>query len=414
MIDAVINYSPVHSRVQVKLPLSKSISNRMLIMNFLSGRSATKLKVSEADDSQILFSCIETLEKPDGLTVLNVGEAGTAARFLTAMLCVTPGIHYITGGKRMRERPINSLFKALIDLGADIQFEKKQFCFPARITGKRLQGGVLEMSDITSSQFVSALLMIAPVLKNGLELHLNGKIASEPYILMTLELLRSHGGLFDYAPRCIKVYETKFKKSSVVIESDWSSAAPFYSIMALRLLDELFLENLTGKSMQGDSVLADIFTNLGVETTELPGGILLKPSSRRSSRFEYDFSDCPDLAQSVIVTVAALGSSGFFTGLHSLPLKETDRLQAMHNELERLGIRNSIGEDFLEIEASEPICPETPIQTYQDHRMAMAFAPLAGVFGSLKMVQPDVVSKSFPKFWKQIERCGFSMNHTSG
>lgn len=407
MREAIVRYIPGHSKASIKLPLSKSISNRMLIINFLSGKSATKLKVSDAEDTMILLKCIETLEKPDGLNVLRVGEAGTAARFLTAMLCTTPGQHYVSCGPRMRERPMKPLFEALIGLGADIVFEEKPYHFPVRITGKRLNGGQLNLTNVSSSQFVSALLMIAPMLEGGLELLLNGPLSSEPYVLMTLELMKNQGIFFDYESRRIKVYESKYRKVSYRVEADWSSAAPFYSIIALRLAEEVFFENLSMNSIQGDKVLATIFNNLGVETEELPKGIFLRISDNRCTRFEYDFTDCPDLAQSVMLTVAALGLNGKFTGLHSLPLKETDRLAAMHQELDRIGIKCEMGDAFLEIEASEPLIPESAVETYNDHRMAMAFAPLAGIFGSFPINNPEVVVKSFPMFWKQIEQCGF-------
>ncbi len=420
--------------IDVHLPASKSISNRALILNSLSGAPMGLLSnVSDCDDTVVMMDALFLLdmERRDGADcmmppIVNVKAAGTAMRFLTALLSVSPGTHTITGSERMCHRPIGILVDALRSLGAQIEYLGEEGFPPLRITGSRLGGGELELKGDVSSQFISALLMIAPLLGKGLTLKLKGKIVSRPYISMTLAMMCEHGAQASWTDRCtLRVEPEPYLPTPYTIESDWSAASYWYEIMLLQEQRNLTarLRGLFDKSLQGDSAVQDIFRCLSVRSATLddhePETVLIR-NGRLPRQLEHDFTKTPDLAQTLVVTCALKGIAFRFSGLQSLRIKETDRIAALKTELAKLGVRVEVEGDSVmswagpkkqpagEIPYLQPL-PGTAIDTYDDHRMAMAFAPAALVLGSIDINDPEVVTKSYPNFWEDLKGAGFEV-----
>lgn len=431
---------PQNLNINVMLPASKSISNRALILNVLSGApSGYVSNASDCDDTTIMLEALFLLEmeRREGTAcqlppVVNVGAAGTAMRFLTALLSVSPGTHTITGTERMCHRPIGVLVEALRSLGAQIEYQGEEGFPPLRITGCRLRGGELELRGDVSSQYISALLMIAPLLDNGLTLHLKGKIVSRPYIDMTLAMMREHGAEARWTNRStLRVEPKPYVPTPYAVESDWSAASYWYEIMLLQDRRDFTasLRGLFDQSLQGDSAVQDIFIRLSVfsSTTALDGfepTTILIRRGRVPKHVELDFTKTPDLAQTLVVACALKGIAFRFSGLQSLRIKETDRIAALQTELAKLGVRVAVEGDSVmswagpekqadgEIAYLQPLLG-TSIDTYDDHRMAMAFAPAALVLGSIDINNPEVVSKSYPRFWEDLKKAGFEINETS-
>lgn len=408
-IENIHVYAPDACEIhgEIDLPASKSIANRALIIQALSQEKITIENLSKADDTQILQSLLrnKSLRK-------NVGMAGTAFRFLTAYLAVNDKATYIlTGEDRMKNRPIYPLVNALHSLGAEIDYIEKEGFPPLQIKGNLLKGGEVKIAANISSQFISALMMIAPCFEQGLTIHLEGKISSRPYIIMTQRLMQHFGADIIFEENIVRISSQSYKKETLVVESDWSSASYYYSMLAIADEGEIKLKGLFFDSWQGDSVVADIYYRLGICTEKQGEYILLSKTENVIDYLEYDFSDCPDLAQTVIVTCVALGVSGEFTGLESLRIKETDRIAALQNEIGKLGWLLQENSESWVLKRKESFLVNHPIfiNTYNDHRMAMAFAPLSLVYSSgLKIENPKVVSKSNPDFWEHIELLGFS------
>lgn len=438
--------APKALQATVELPASKSISNRALVINALASRGNATAPSLEASPSlsqagvanserafereqrhflpQNLSDCDDTAVMVRALrdmpAVIDIGAAGTAMRFMTAYLAVTPGEHVITGTERMKHRPIGILVDALRRLGADIAYEGEEGFPPLRVKGQPLNGGSIEIPGDMSSQYISALLMIAPTLKDGLELRLKGAVISRPYIDLTLWMMREFGAEADWTSgNTVAVRPTPYRQRVYSIENDWSAASYWYEMMALTgdADAELRLPGLTDGSKQGDSAVRYIFSMLGVRTTfgTLPAannlhGALLRKNNRSVSRLDYDFTNSPDLAQTLVATCAALGTRFHFRGLQTLKIKETDRIEALKRELRKLGIvitdRND-AELIWDGQRCEPTFE--PIDTYDDHRMALAFAPLALVFPKISIRNPHVVTKSYPHFWSVLSRSGFSV-----
>jgi len=349
-----------------------------------------------------------------------VGAAGTAMRFMTAYLAVTDGEHTITGSERMRHRPIGVLVDALRMLGATIDYVADEGYPPLHIQGHSLPGGKLEIPGNVSSQFISALLLIGPVMQLGLSLHLTGEIVSRPYIDLTIHVMHGFGAEVDWtSPDTIEVKPKPYNNAPYLIENDWSASSYWYELASLYPISEahVALRGLEDSSRQGDSVVKYIFSLLGVKTTfdEPHTG---KPTTVRLTRhldsvaqLSYDFLNCPDLAQTIVATCCGLGVTFHFTGLASLRIKETDRLVALQKELRKLGY-------FLQILNNEELlwdgatCEPSmePIDTYEDHRMAMALAPLAVKFPRLRINNPEVVTKSYSDFWKDLRKASFTIN----
>jgi 3-phosphoshikimate 1-carboxyvinyltransferase len=393
----------------IYIPSSKSISNRMLIIRALASSLASLHNLSESDDTKVLSKAIET----EG-TVKNVGHAGTAMRFLTAYLSTQAGDYILTGSERMKQRPVGPLVDALKQLGARIEFLEKPACPPLRIRGGDLRGGKIEIKAGISSQFISALMMIGPLLAGGLIIELKGAVVSASYIQMTLSLMNRCGVAATFDGRSIMVPEGAYLLDDFTVESDWSGASYWYQVAALLPGSEISLPNLSKNSLQGDAALVEIFESLGVHSFFTEKGLLLHSEKRElPSIFEYDFTACPDLVQTCAVTLCAMGVPFRFTGTITLRVKETDRVAALQTELRKVGKvlkTNSRGE-WIAWDGEQCKPDSDPlIQTYHDHRMALAFAPLAIHLGEIAIEDPGVVSKSYPGYWSDLEKAGFRIS----
>ena len=404
----------------ITLPSSKSLSNRLLILQQLYPDSLQINNLSEAEDTLLMTRLLREIagKKPESNYLeLDTGNAGTAMRFLTAYLSNVPGKWILRGSERMKQRPIGLLIDALKFLGADIEYLGRIGYPPLMIKGKLLKGGEIRIESGTSSQFISALLLIAPVLPGGLKILLKGEPVSFPYIDMTLYLLKSLGiGAVKERNRIVISQNNGINQKTIKVESDWSSAAFWYEAAALSDDVDLVLEGLQKISFQGDAILADIFRNFGVESEFFENGVRLTKIKKKIDGFYFDFTDYPDLAPAVITSCLAMGLRGRFEGLKNLKIKETDRLQALKTEYRKMGINldpDSTSDLVPRIEFSpqkfQPVI-DSKIDTYNDHRMAMAFAPLAVRFGSIRIENPIVVGKSYPHFWEHMTSVGFVIN----
>lgn len=384
---------------------SKSETNRLLLLQALFSGFEIK-NISNSDDSKVMQAALNSDED-----LIDIHHAGTAMRFLTAYFSQLEGREVIlTGSSRMQERPIKILVDALRSLGASIAYEKEEGYPPLRIKGKKLNGGAVSLPADVSSQYISALLMLGPVLKKGIELNLEGKITSIPYINMTLSLLNNFGGetTFERQRICVK-YNPTPKKRKQIVESDWSSASYFFSIAALAEEAEICLSSYKSKSLQGDAVLQTIYKELGVESRFEGNNLILnKVKATLPKRIHWDLSKAPDIAQTIAVSCFGLGIGCDLEGLHTLKIKETDRLVALENELSKLGATVSITEKSLHLTAGNKFINDCSIPTYKDHRMAMAFAPLALKI-PLSIEEAGVVSKSYPSFWEDLKKLNFKL-----
>ena len=401
-----------------KLPASKSISNRVLVIHALTGGSTLPSNLSDCDDTEVIVNALD-----NNPYEINIKAAGTAMRFMTAYLAVKTGEeHVLTGTERMQHRPISILVDALRHLGAHIEYAGEEGYPPLRIKGRRLEGGLLEVAGNISSQFISALLLIGPCLQNGLTLHMTGDVISRPYIDLTLWTMREFGADAEWSDYdTITVKPQPYKDRPYLTENDWSAASYWYEMMALtgNIDDEIKLEGLMDASKQGDSQVRYIFSLLGVktvfETTEagVPTTVTLQHSGHSVPRLEYNFVNSPDLAQTFVVCCALMNVRFHFTGLSTLKIKETDRIEAMKKEMRKLGyVIRSVNDSELiwDGERCESSL-EAGIDTYEDHRMALAFAPAALRFDGLKINNPQVVTKSYPYFWDDLKAAGFEINN---
>ena len=394
--------------VNISLTASKSESNRALIMQALTQNPQSIANLAVAQDTQTLQALLES--RPP---IADVGPAGTTMRFLAALLASSEGAkHTLTGSARMLERPIGILVDALRNLGAEISYADQEGFPPLEIAGRSLEGGKITMDGSVSSQFVSAILMIAPCLKNGLTIEFDGVVASRPYLEMTCRMMRHFGAEVSWTKaNSLKVKAGGYCAAPFTVEADWSAASYWYMIAALSQEAQISVGGLRRESMQGDHVIQDIYEHLGVSTAFHDSGLTLtRNGNTLPTHFHYDFSDCPDVAQTVVCTCAALGVDATLTGLESLRIKETDRSLALKTELEKFGQKVTLeGDHTLHLEAKPLVNPTEAIATYHDHRMAMAFAPLALAVGSLTIADPEVVAKSYPDFWRDLAQAGFSM-----
>lgn len=383
----------------IQITGSKSETNRLLILQQFYP-NLTIENSSNSDDSVLMQKALSS--KVDEI---NIGHAGTAMRFLTAYFSVKEGSKIVlTGSHRMKDRPIKILVDALTSLGANIQYLEKEGFPPLKISGKKLAKDFVEIEGNVSSQYVSALLLIAPTLKNGLKLKFKGEVTSVPYIKMTLQLLAELGIDYVWEDNLITVLpKPAIDSKTVTVESDWSSASYYYSLCALSPNSEITLSSYKKNSLQGDSALAKIYENLGVSTKFDENAIILKnKQSFNLQPLNLNLINAPDIAQTIAVTCFGLGIECYLTGLHTLKIKETDRLVALKNELEKLGGEVILTDETLVLKPSIQINENVSIATYDDHRMAMAFAPLA-VKVAIEIQDPSVVSKSYPTFWEDFE-----------
>jgi 3-phosphoshikimate 1-carboxyvinyltransferase len=409
-LDLLLKSTNINSQRSVKVSGSKSETNRLLLLQALYPNLILE-NTSDSDDSEVMVKALRSNE-----TVIDVHHAGTAMRFLTTYFAIQEGKEVVlTGSPRMKERPIKILVEALLQLGAEITYEENEGFPPIRIKGKKLIENKVALSANVSSQYISALLLIAPKLKNGLDINLEGRVTSFPYIRMTLGLLNEIGVETAFAGNLISVKPKLITQNlkPIIVESDWSSASYFYSIISLSEIGkQITLSNYKKESFQGDSVLAEIYKDFGVETTFNGNSILLrKIKTQIPETFNSQLNNAPDIAQTIAVTCFGLGIGCHLTGLHTLKIKETDRLQALKNELEKLGGKVAISDDSFTLGPYSPHLVDgvVKIKTYQDHRMAMAFAPLA-LKMDITIEDAEVVSKSYPTFWEDLKSIGFKVS----
>ena len=397
--------APAKIHTTIQLPSSKSISNRALIINALGNGTHHPENLSDCDDTRVMIRALN-----DDKETIDIMAAGTAMRFLTAYLSVTPGTRIITGTERMQQRPIQVLVNALRELGADIEYVANDGFPPLRITGRELRKDTISLPGNVSSQYISALLMIAPVLTNGLTIRLTGDIISRPYINLTLQLMNDFGVRAEWTDdHRLKVEPQAYHSIPFYVESDWSAASYWYQIVALSKEAEVTLPGLFKDSYQGDSQVAGIFRSLGVETIYKDKAVILKKNGKSVERLDYDFINQPDLAQTFVVTCALLNIPLRFSGLQSLKIKETDRMAALITEMRKLGyILHETDGSVLSWEGERCTTEEHPaIDTYEDHRMAMAFAPTCLALPEILINNPQVVSKSYPRYWEDLRQAGF-------
>lgn len=406
----------------ISLPASKSISNRALIINALAHGSGREVihpdNLSHCDDTDVMVAALQNMPY-----VINIKACGTAMRFMTAYLSITEGKHILTGTERMTRRPIHVLVDALRTLGAQIDYVAEEGYPPLRIKGGMMDGGRLEIAGNVSSQYISALLMIAPAMKNGLTLHLTGNIISRPYIDLTVCTMREFGAEVEWEDaNTIVVGAKPYESRTFTIENDWSASSYWYEIMALtaRQTDgtgTIHLPGLVDGSRQGDSAVRYIYSMLGVKTEftdkdQQPPAVTLTAHHRGLPRLDFDFINQPDLAQAVVVTTALLGIPFCFTGLQTLRIKETDRIAALKTEMAKLGYTlDDSQEGTLSWDGTRTAVTTDglAIDTYEDHRMAMAFAPACIMFPGLRINDPQVVTKSYPHFWDDLRKAGFNV-----
>lgn len=401
---------------EINLTGSKSECNRALIISALAAGAVTVDNLSAAADTVLLTESLSLVNKGENSTIddpktIDIGPAGTAMRFLTAFLTIKKGNFFLTGTERMKQRPIGILVDALTSVGADISYVAQDGFPPLQINGplKQTKDHIKIKGDV-SSQYISALLMIAAQLPLGLKLEIEGELTSKPYVEMTLAMLEQAGIRHYWDDQIITIEAQDFRETKLHIEPDWSAASYWYAIAALSDEASIFLPGLNGYSLQGDSQITEIMANFGITSQFKNGGVFLKKELKKVERKIFDLKECPDLAQTIIVICAALGHNCTFTGLETLKIKETNRILALQTELEKIGVKLIEKNFSYKLDCSELHFPEKLfVNTYEDHRMAMAFAPLALKIKTLEIEEKKVVSKSYPYFWKDLEKAGFEV-----
>ena len=402
----------------ITLDGSKSIANRVLIIQALCAEAFSIEKIAGSRDTETLQRLLNSKDE-----TLDTGAAGTTFRFLTAYLALQKGTQILTGSDRMKQRPIGVLVEALRGLGAQIEYVEQEGYPPLRIgEPKQVRGGALSISAGTSSQYISALLLIAPTLPEGLQLTLEGTIVSRPYIEMTLNIMRYFGAEVTWMEQAIKVAPGAYRGRPFTVEADWSAASYYYAMAAFGEEVDLQLNGLYRDSVQGDAVVADIMRAFGIETEYNGTGIRLTRSGREKRALDQDFLTCPDLAQTVAVACAGTGKSGMFTGLETLRIKETDRIAALQNELAKVQVwlsqlpakfTGDPSREYFMIEGNATFTDTPTFATYEDHRMAMAFAPLA-MLHPVAIEEPEVVVKSYPEYWNDLRQLGYVVTPVAG
>lgn len=404
---------PLHPVIcNIRLGGSKSISNRLLILNKILEGTCKFQNISDSDDTQVMLQALETCRHANSATI-DAGHAGTAMRFLTAYLAQKPGQWLLTGSARMKERPLGPLVEALRQAGAEIEYAEKQGYAPLHIKGKQLKGGRIAIDGSMSSQFISALLLIAPVFREGITLSIENGIVSEPYINMTIGLLREFGINVLQEKNILQIAPGQIPKvpASYSVEPDWSSASYWFSVCALSPGSEITLHNLRSNSLQADAVLPQLYGSLGLSCTFENEVLLIRQTGKATETLTHDFTNCPDIAQTVAATCFGLGIKTRLKGLKTLKIKETDRIEALATELRKLGAE--INHDNNSIDIGGTLSSDGGkliLNAYGDHRMAMSFAPLALCTGNLRLADESVVSKSYPRFWNDLKSAGFSVH----
>lgn len=394
----------------INLPGSKSISNRILIIKALSGLDFLIQNLSDSDDTKHLKEAIENYST---YSIINVGHAGTDMRFLTAFLSIKNGDYELTGSERLQQRPIKDLVDVLKTLGADIYYKNNEGFPPLQINGKQLQGGAVEISGKISSQFITALLLVAPYFTKGLELTIKDELVSKPYVHMTIELMKEFGASVIWKDNKIIVEPIPYTyhKKEFIVEGDWSAASYYYSVVALsKIGTQLSIQGLFENSLQADDVCSNIYKNFGVKTTFNDNEIVISKNSKaNTSLLELDFIECPDITQTIVCSCIGLNFPFKFTGLQTLKVKETDRITALQNELQKIGCAIEITDTSIQWTATKSEAIDNlSVATYNDHRMAMSFAPLCLLVDNVIVENAEVVSKSYPMFWEHLKSIGIN------
>lgn len=400
-------YTPNKLNTTITLPGSKSISNRALVLNALSLSNYEIENLSVAEDTRVIVDAFNSNNN-----VFDVRGAGTAMRFLAAFLAGVEGEWILKGSERMHERPIHPLVDTLITLGAEIEYLEKKGYPPLKINGKKLKGGEVYLTANVSSQFITAMLMIAPTMENGLILNLEHEIMSRPYIHLTQKMMEDYGVHVKWQGDTISVKPQQYVPVPYEVEPDWSAASYWYALVALIPNAEVKLKGLKRNSLQGDANITNLFGDLGVSTRFDEEGAILSKKEVTTQKFFHNFINEPDLAQTFIVTCCLLNIPFFFSGLQTLKIKETDRIAALKAELKKLGyVLRETENGVLEWDGERCLCDETiVIETYEDHRMAMSFAPASIKFENMYINYPEVVTKSYPTFWSDLKQAGFKLN----
>ena len=401
-MDFLISHTSKSINADLILPPSKSISNRALIIQALCQHKPKLLNLSQSSDTQSLVQALQTTSK-----TIDIGDAGTSIRFITAYLSQQKGSYILTGSDRMKERPIGHLVEALNSIGADINYLEKDGFPPLAINGKALEGGKLDISTSVSSQYVSALLLIAPTLQKGLSLSLKGKLLSKPYIKMTLDIMKYFGIQSTWIKNTIKVESQKYIAKDLKVESDWSALAFILQIISIAKSAQVSISGLSKNSWQGDSYVLSLFKNFGIQYEFKNEKLFLSNNKDLlNGNFNVNLIDTPDLAQAYCCSLSALSKTAKIKGLNNLKYKESHRLKALHLEFNKIGQLSRYYEDTMELEASILHAPTESFNSHNDHRMAMCLAPFALLF-DIKIKNVGVVNKSYPSYWNDLKKMGF-------
>lgn len=404
-MDFLISHTSKSINADLILPPSKSISNRALIIQALCQSKPKLLNLSQSSDTQSLVQALQTTSK-----TIDIGDAGTSMRFLTAYLSQQEGSYILTGSDRMKERPIGHLVEALNSIGADINYLEKDGFPPLAINGKALEGGKVDISTSVSSQFVSALLLIAPTLKKGLSLSLKGELLSKPYIKMTLDIMRYFGIQSSWINNTIQVESQNYVSKDLKVESDWSALAFILQAMSIAKSAQVSISGLSKDSWQGDSYVLNLFEKFGLQYEFKDEKLYLKKLNKDlNGDYNVNLIDTPDLAQAYCCTLSALSKSAKIKGLNNLKLKESHRLKALHMELNKIGQHSRYSEDTIQLESSVLHTPTESFDSHNDHRMAMCLAPFALLF-DIKIKNIEVVNKSYPSYWEDLKKMGFTIS----
>lgn len=395
----------------ITLPLSKSIANRVMILSFLAGKSL-KDQLVDSDDSILMKRLLEQASDGRSDGFYNAGHAGTVFRFMSAILALTPGVHVLTGSERMQQRPCSPLVDALSKMGASVEYLVNFGYPPIKITGGSLDGGFIEIDSSISSQFISALLMIAPHVKGGLTIKLTGNTVSLPYINMTIGLMRECGINVTFENDLIQVPEGHYTIITNLNEADWSAASYWYTLVALSGNSRISLPGLNSNSLQGDKALIELYKDLGVESEWKEGSLEIYNSGKIAKSLSIDLKSNPDLAPSIAIACAGLQVEAELSGLETLVIKESNRLEAIENELSKLGYScTAQNNNTLLIKPVRSSINNRYINTYNDHRIAMALSLLSVIDGKFEIEDHEVVNKSYPNFWKDLESAGFHIEY---
>ena len=404
-MDFLISHTSKSINADLTLPPSKSISNRALIIQALCQSKPKLFKLSQSSDTLSLVKALQTTSK-----TIDIGDAGTSIRFLTAYLSQQKGNFILTGSDRMKERPIGHLVEALNSIGADINYLEKDGFPPLAINGKALEGGKVDIYTSVSSQFVSALLLIAPTLKKGLSLSLKGELLSKPYIKMTLDIMRYFGIQSTWTNNTIHIEPQNYSSRDLKVESDWSALAFILQAMSIAKSAQVSITGLSKDSWQGDSYVLSLFEKFGLQHEFKDNKLYLKKFNKDlNSDYNVNLIDTPDLAQAYCCTLSALSKSAKIYGLNNLKLKESHRLKALNIELNKIGQHSRYSDDTIQLESCVLHAPTESFDSHNDHRMAMCLAPFALLF-DIKIKNIEVVNKSYPSYWEDLKKMGFTIS----